>query len=452
VSWTLERSNLHFERARERLPLGVASDCGYWGEGSTVYARRAAGARLWDIDGNVYIDYRLGCGQVILGYAEPRVARAARAAIGVGGAFALATELEFAVAERIARLVPAAELVRFANSGAEAVADALRLARAFTGREEVAVVDGGPHGTPATPLWGIAASARARGPSPAARRVRGWDGVPIHAVSAIDANGFEALLRGHGDRIGAFLVQPIPAGRTSAGVDAAFLGDVRALCDRFEVVLIVDERAAGFRVARGGAQEALGVRADLCAFGASTANGFPIAALAGREAIMRAIGIGVADGGTYAAHPVSLAAAEKTLAIIEETDALAQIAKYGTRMREGMNQVLCRRDIPHVFAGPPSMGSLYFGELAPCGGPGRATNDDAFCADLVTRLRGAGILCDPDFCGPWFVSAAHDELCLAETLAKFEHAIDAALERLHPASARTSSALSQRPRSFARSG
>ena len=175
MAWTLERSNRHFERALERLPLGVASDCGYWGDGRTVYAKRANGARLWDIDDNEYIDYRLGCGRVILGYADPRVARAARAGIEVGGVFALATELEFAVAERIAKLVPAAELVRFSKTGAEAVVDALRLARAFTGRDAIAVVDGGFHGLLGAGLWEAGQQNRPIGanPSPSDPRVRG---------------------------------------------------------------------------------------------------------------------------------------------------------------------------------------------------------------------------------------------------------------------------------------
>ncbi len=454
MAWTLKRSNLHFERALERLPLGVASDCGYWGDGRTVSVKRASGARLWDIDDNEYIDYRLGCGQVVLGYADPRVARAARAGIEVGGVFALATELEFAVAERIAKLVPAAELVRFSNSGAEAVVDAFRLARAFTGKDGIAVVDGGSHGILGNSLWESDHQGRPKGtnPSPSAPRVRGPFDSLIHSVPANDANGFEELLRSHGDQIGAFLIEPIPVDCASMIADAAYLGDVRALCNRFEVVLIVDEVTTGFRVARGGAQEALGVRADLCTFGSSTANGFPMGAFAGREEIMRRLGNGVVQGGTYAAHPVSLAAADKTLEIIDKTDALEQIAKYGWRMREGMSQVLSRRSIPHAFVGPPSMSGLCFGESTPRGGRDRSTVDDAFCADLVPRLHGSGILCEPNFCGPWFVSAAHNELCLAETLAKFEHAVDAALERLPDARGRAASGARRSPRSFASPG
>jgi glutamate-1-semialdehyde 2,1-aminomutase len=449
---TLKRSNLHFELALERLPLGVASDCGYWGEDRTFYVKRASGARLWDIDENEYIDYRLASGQLILGYADPRVARAARAGIAIGGAFALATELEFAVAERIATLVPAAQLVRFSNSGAEAVVDALRLARSFTGKDSIAVVDGGSYGL----LLGVASwqADRQKGsmgarPTSSGGAVRGPFDSLIHYVPGNDANRLEDLLRRHGDQLGAFLIEPIPPNRAAVAADAEYLGAVRALCDQFEVVLVVDEVTTGFRVARGGAQELLGVRADLCIFGPSMASGFPIAAFAGREEIMRRIGAGFAQGTSHVPHPVSLAAADKTLQIVGETDALEQIARYGSRLREGMSQALARRGIPHRFVGPPSMSALSFGEPAPSSDRDHEAFGEAFRRDLATHLHESGILCEIDFGGPWFVSVAHNELCLAETLAKFARAMDATPERLPDSRKRTASEARQRPRSFA---
>jgi glutamate-1-semialdehyde 2,1-aminomutase len=448
---SLKRSSLHLELALERLPLGVASDCRYWGEGRTFYVKRASGARLWDIDDNEYIDYRLGSGQVVLGYADPRVAKAARAGIEVGGVFSLATELEFGVSERIAKLVPAAELVRFSNSGAEAVVDALRLARAFTGKDAIAVVEGGSRGLLGAALWDATYEYRTLDTSPSPDRfgVRGPFDSLTYCVPANDADGFEELLSRHGDRIGALLIEPIPVDCASIVADAAYLGDIRALCDRFGVALVVDEATTGFRVARGGAQELLGVRADLCTFGPSMASGYPIAALAGREEIMRRIGNEVAQGSTHAAHPVSLAAADKTLEILDETDALERIEAYGWRMREGMNQVLSRRGIPHTFVGPPSMSCLCLGESAPSGDPERGKFDRVFCVDFATRLHGVGILCEANMGGSWFVSAAHNELCLAETLAKFEHAADAALERLSDARGRAASGARRSPSSFA---
>ena len=152
---SLKRSNDHFQKAVTRLPLGVASNFRYWGDEGTIYIKRAKGARIWDIDDNEYIDYRLGYGPAILGYADQRVDEAARAGMEVGGVFALATEREFAVADRISKMVPAAELVRFSNSGTEAVMAALRLARAHTGKDGYVMVDGGYHGQFDAVLWQI---------------------------------------------------------------------------------------------------------------------------------------------------------------------------------------------------------------------------------------------------------------------------------------------------------
>src|SRR3982075_4527475 len=142
----------------------------------------------------------------------------------------------------------------------------------------------------------------------------------------------------------------------SLGIAAepAYVRAARALCDRHGVVMIIDEVKTGFRVARGGVQELCGVKADLCTFAKALANGYPISVLAGREDIMRKIGRGVAHGGTYTAHSISLAAAEKTLQILDETDALERIAAYGTRLRNGMRAALGARGIAHSFVGHPS--------------------------------------------------------------------------------------------------
>src|SRR5215470_807019 len=150
---SLSKSNAHFQKAITRLPLGVSSNFRYWGDDKTIYAAAGKGARLKDIDGNEYIDYRLAYGPCILGYADPRVDEAARAGMEVGGVFALGTEREYSVAQRISSMVPAAELVRFSNSGTEAVMAALRLARAFTGRDSYVTIEGGYHGVFDAALW-----------------------------------------------------------------------------------------------------------------------------------------------------------------------------------------------------------------------------------------------------------------------------------------------------------
>ena len=150
---SLAKSNAQFKKAIRHLPLGVSSNFRYWGEDKTIYVKSGKGARLTDIDGNEYIDYRLAYGPCILGYADPRVDAAARAGQEIGGVFALSTERECAVAERISKMVPAAELVRFSNSGTEAVMAALRLARAYTGKDSYVVIEGGYHGVFDAALW-----------------------------------------------------------------------------------------------------------------------------------------------------------------------------------------------------------------------------------------------------------------------------------------------------------
>ena len=149
----LNKSNNQFKKAITKLPLGVSSNFRYWGDDKTLYIKRGKGARIWDLDDNEYIDYRLGYGPIILGYADSRVDQAAKDGMNIGGVFALATELEYEIATRISGMVKAAELVRFSNSGTEAVMAALRIARAFTGKDGHVILEGGYHGVFSEVMW-----------------------------------------------------------------------------------------------------------------------------------------------------------------------------------------------------------------------------------------------------------------------------------------------------------
>ena len=429
---SLKRSNQHFRRAQATIPLGVASNFRYWGDEQTIYIERGKGARLWDLDGNVYIDYRLGYGPAILGYADPRVDEAAREGMEVGGVFALATEREAIVAERIRKMVPSAELVRFSNSGTEAVMAALRLARAYTGKDAYILVEGGYHGIFDGVLW-EADVVHMKGDGSAPELKPYSQGVPssarelIHCVPLNDANWLEDVLKKHGDEIGALLIEPIMGNCGGIPATTEYLRAARELCDRHQVVLIVDEVKTGFRVARGGVQELMGVRADLCTFAKAMGNGYPIAALGGREDIMRRIGNGVAHGGTYTAHSVSLAAAERTLQILDETDALEQVEAYGRQLQAGLGEVLKAHDVAHVFVGHPSMAGLFITEKMPTNYRDWATSDYTFYSALANRLHDRGILCELDCREPWFISAAHDAACLNETVEGFAAALELTL-------------------------
>jgi glutamate-1-semialdehyde 2,1-aminomutase len=429
----LSKSNAHFQKAVKRLPLGVASNFRYWGEDRTIYVKQGRGARIVDLDDNCYVDYRMGYGPGILGYADPRVDAAAREGMEVGGVFALSTLRELSVADRISRMVPAAELVRFSNSGTEAVMAGLRLARAYTGKDNYIILEGSYHGLFDAAMWYTPMENWSQSGEPEIKPYS--EGVPVttrslaHFVQANDANQLEEVFRRHAGRIACMLIEPIMGNCLGIAAEPDYLRTARALCDKYGVVMLIDEVKTGFRVARGGVQELYGIKADLCTFAKAVANGYPISVLAGREEIMRKIGKGVAHGGTYTAHSVSLAAAEKTLEILEETDALERIAEYGTRLRQGMHSILGARGIAHSFVGHPSMSGLYFAKDPPRNYRAWKNSDYSFYDAMAKVLHDEGVLCEPDSREPWFISAAHDDACLADTLKGFEIAVDTTLRK-----------------------
>ena len=437
MSRSLDRSNRQYRKAISKLPLGVSSNFRFWGEDKTIYIDHGKGGRLWDIDGNEYIDYRLGYGPAILGYADPRVDEAARAGMEIGGVFGLSTEREYEVAKRISKMMPAAELVRFSNSGTEAVMAALRMARAFTKKDSHIVVEGGYHGVFDSVLFfaDIEEWDPAKGdPSIGCDS----DGIPrilkklAHFTPLNDANYLEDLLKKHHQQIGAFLIEPIMGNCCSITATREYLNAARELCDRYDVVMIVDEVKTGFRVARGGVQELMGFKADLCTMAKAIGNGYPISVVAGREDIMRQIGDGVIHGGTYTCHSVSLAAAEKTLEILDETDALESIARYGSAMQKGMGEILDNHSIPHSFTGHPSMGGLFFHETAPDNYRDWLNSDYTFYDTMAPELHELGVLCEPDSREPWFICEAHSkDDSLSQTLAAFEKAVETTIDKLN---------------------
>ncbi|MGA3157740.1 MAG: aminotransferase class III-fold pyridoxal phosphate-dependent enzyme [Steroidobacteraceae bacterium] len=427
----LSKSNAHFQKALTRLPLGVASNFRYWGDERTIYVKHGRGARITDIDGNSYVDYRLGYGPAILGYADPRVDAAAREGMEVGGVFALSTEREYLVAERISKMVKSAELVRYSNSGTEAVMAGLRLARAYTGRDDYIILEGGYHGLFDAAMWFTPMDQWKQVGEPEIKPYS--EGVPLstrsfaHFVQANDANQLEDTFKRHGSRIACMLIEPIMGNCLGISAEAEYLRAARELCTKYGVVLFIDEVKTGFRVARGGVQELYDVHADICTFAKCVANGYPISVLAGREHIMRKLGKGVAHGGTYTAHSISLAAAERTLQILDETDALERVADYGTRLRNGMRAILNSRGIAHSFVGHPSMSGLYFAAQPPRNYRDWKGSDYTFYDAAAKVLHDERVLCEPDSREPWFISAAHDDSCLSDTLRGFEIAIDTTL-------------------------
>jgi glutamate-1-semialdehyde 2,1-aminomutase len=434
VTRSLKKSNEHFQKAIKKLPLGVTSNFRYWGDEDTIYVDRASGCRIRDIDGNEYIDYRLAYGPYILGYADPRVDQAAREGMEIGGVFALSTELEYEVAQKISSMVPSAELVRFSNSGTEAVLAALRVARAYSNRDEYIMLEGGYHGVSDSALWDI--------------DLDDWDpttgepeitssskGVPerlskmVHLVPMNDANRLEDLLKKKHNEIGALLIEPILGNCCSISADQDYMTSVRELCTKYDVVLIIDEVKTGFRVAKGGVQELYGIEADLCTYAKSIANGYPISALCGKEEMMRLIKYGgVLHGGTFTAHSVAISAANKTLEIIESTDALDTVCDYGLQLRKGLSKILSDYDTPHSFTGHPSMSGLFLSENPPTNARDFRSSNYPLYEKLAEELLEYGVLCEFDPREPWFICESHAKDALKPTLDAFEAAAEVTLK------------------------
>ncbi len=433
----LSKSNAQFRKAVKRLPLGVSSTFRYWGDDRTIYVSHGKGGRTWDIDGNNYVDYRLGYGPAILGYADDRVDAAAKRGMEVGGVFALSTERELIVADRIAKMVPAAELVRFSNSGTEAVMAALRLARAHTGRDSYLLVEGGYHGLFDAAMWMSNVDDWDAGSNEDPELVAYGKGIPqtlkalAHITPMNNLQRLEDVFRNHGHTMAAMLIEPIQGNCCSIMASVEYVKLARELCTKYGVLMIIDEVKSGFRVGKGGIQGIFRVTPDITTFAKAVANGYPISVVAGRADVMRTFKYGGAShGGTYTAHSVSLAAAEECLRILDETPALETLANYGETLKAGISKILDARNIVHSYTGHPSMFGLFFAEKAPNDYRAWKTSDYSFYDQMAYYLHDLGVICEPDSREPWFMCEAHakDSSVLTDTLKAVEAAVDLTLE------------------------
>ena len=416
-------------RAAALMPLGVNSNFRYWGEGITPYVQRAQGSYLWDVDGNRFIDYRLAFGPIILGHAYPQVDAAVRAQLERGALFAMTSELEIAVAEMVVAMCPAVEMVRFACSGTEATMHALRLARAYTGREKVIKFEGNYHGFQDYLLFSTYAPSEAYGSRRSPIAVPASSGLPnclTALVISLPFNDFEALentVRRAGHEVAAIITEPMQDNCGAIEPVPGFLEFIRQKCDEHGIVFILDEVKTGFRVARGGAQELYGLSPDLATYAKSIANGYPLAAFGGKREIMNLIGQGVSQGGTFNNNMPGVAAAYATLDLLRTEPILETIAQRGHRLMEGLKEIFAASGIPVCFSGHPSMFSFAVGvDKATCQREWDAS-DKAFYLRLVEAAMERGVMPDHDPREPWFLCYSHSEADIDETLNVMQDAV-----------------------------
>jgi len=410
-------------QAHLHMPQGVAENYRYWGDERTVFVKSAKGCQITDVDGKTYVDFRLGYGPIILGYRDERVDNAVMKQIQeVGTLTGFATELDTQVVQQIKALCPQIDMVRFANSGTEAVMGAVRTARGFTKRDRIAIVEGGFHGLYDEMMW--------------KSDIESWDplgtappevipfggGIPKRTndlVDIIGLNDFEALenlFKTRSESLACVVLEPIIGNAGSISATPEWLQRLRDLCDQNGSLLIIDEVKSGFRVAKGGAQSLYGIYADLSTYAKAMGNGYPVAAFGGRKEVMQVVGShkgGVVHGGTYTANLVALSAAHATLDILTHTRALETAHQVGAEIQKVLSRVFERAGIEHTFAGPDSMFGIHFTQKVPqTYRDWRKTNSDLY-RKFAWSLIDHGLMLEPDSREPWFICEAHQHLDLS---------------------------------------
>ncbi|MFP6608310.1 MAG: glutamate-1-semialdehyde 2,1-aminomutase [Myxococcota bacterium] len=415
----LRESKRLLREAKKRIPGGVNSPVRAYGsvEGTPPFIDRAKGARIWDADGNEYVDYVGSWGPMILGHAHPAVLRAVRTAMARGTSFGAPTESETLLAEAVLRVLPSVQKLRMVSSGTEATMSAIRLARGVTGRSRVLKFDGCYHGHSDGLLVGAGSGVATLG-------IPGSPGVPKAMTRLTVQAPFNDLpaVRKAFDRWGSDLacviVEPVAGNMGCIPPLAGFLAGLRKVCDEHGALLIFDEVMTGFRVARGGAQRLYRVRPDLTCLGKVVGGGLPAAAYGGRRDLMARVAPegDVYQAGTLSGNPLAVAAGLETLARLEEPGVYEKLAARSAQLSEGLVEIAEQAGVPFSACSVGGMFGFFFHP-----GPVRSYADSQQSHDGRFRkffgsMLEQGIYLAPSRFEAGFVSLAHRPGDIAQTL------------------------------------
>ena len=344
------RSAQLFERATRTLPFGVVSSFQKM-QPYPIYVSHGRGSHVWDQDGTEYLDFHCGFGAMVVGHAHPRIVEAIHEAASRGTHFAATTEAGVAFGEEICRRFHL-EMLRFANSGTEATMDAIRVARAATGRDVVCKIEGSYHGHHDSVMFSIVPNAdlmggRDRpGSAPVSKGMVKDAAKYIEVVPFNDAQHLERVFEERGREIACLIMEPAMMNIGIVVPQPGYLQRVRELCTKHGVVFIFDEIKTGFTIAAGGATERFGVQPDLVCLAKAISGGLPAAAFGGREDLMRLIERGVSQMGTYNGNPLVSHVGLVTLTEVLTPDAYRHFARIGTRLSQGCQAAIDRHGIP----------------------------------------------------------------------------------------------------------
>ena len=420
------RSAAIMARSRTRFPGGVNSPVrAFRGVGGEPFvAARGEGARVWDADGNQYIDYVLSWGPLVLGHAPREVLEALSRTMQNGTSFGMPTGLEVELADRIAERMPHLEMMRFTSSGTEAAMSVARLARAVTGRDHLLKFEGCYHGHADSFLVRAGSGVATLG-------LPDSPGVPdalARLTLTCPFNDLEAVERiARATPLAAILLEPIIGNGGFIEPDPDFIPGLRRIADETGALLVFDEVMTGFRIAYGGARERFGVTPDLTALGKVIGGGLPVAAYGGRRELMERIAPTgpVYQAGTLSGNPLAMAAGLATLAALTER-VHDDITACTARLVEGLREIAARHDVPFVAGHAGSMWGFFFRAERVRNFEEAKTSDTALFKRFFHAARRRGVSLAPSPFEAAFMSAAHDDAVVAETLDRLDGALAAA--------------------------
>ncbi len=423
------KSSAAHRAARKLMPGGVNSPVrAYHAVGrDPVTIRSGAGCRVTDVDGNEYIDYVSSYGPLIAGHAPQPVIAAVTKTARRGMSFGMPTELETRLAEAVVDAVPGVEVVRFVNSGTEAVMSAIRLARGATGRPAIVKCIGGYHGHVDALLVQAGSGATTLG-TPSSPGVSESQAADTLLVPYNDLDAMRRVLLEQGERIAAVVIEPIAGNMGCIPPRRGYLQGLRAACDEQGTLLIFDEVMTGFRVALGGAQARYGVTPDITALGKVMGGGMPCAAYGGREDLMRQMSPDgpIYQAGTLSGNPVAMAAGLATLELLTEPGVYERLEQRGAALAAGLVDAADKTGAPLTINRVGSMLTPFFS-----GGPvedyDHATSCDTHAfARFFNGMLDDGVILPPSQFEAWFVSLAHDDQAIEHTINAARSALESA--------------------------
>ncbi len=408
-----------FAQAQKVIPGGVNSPvraCRSVGT-EPVFIQRAEGSRLFDADGNAYIDYVGSWGPMILGHRHPEVIAAIQKVLDRGTSFGAPTDLEIELAEMVIEAVPSVEMVRMVNSGTEATMSAIRLARGFTGRDLLIKFDGCYHGHADTLLV-------AAGSGVATLGIPGSPGVPEAFVQNTlslpynDAERVTDVVSKKGDEIAAIIVEPVAGNMGLVPPEPGFLETLRDLTHDHGIILIFDEVMTGFRVAYGGAQALYNLMPDLTCMGKIIGGGLPVGAYGGKKEIMKKVAPEgpVYQAGTLSGNPLAMAAGIGTLRCLQQPEFYETLETRSAMLEAGIRKAIGKAGLPAVTNRVGSMLGLFFTEKRVSSFAEAQRSDLAMFSKYFKRMLERGIYLAPSQYEALFVSSAHSEGDIQETI------------------------------------